>query len=389
MTVQEKIFDFVRELSGFTYELDSLDHVWQLLFPDKAGAWHHVRVSQYRDAFYMVPMVEEFGVLEVKLGKQVGLMNNSGLFSYTDDSWEKAWEPLVVAARQWLRVLRKGWVKANKRVWAEYPLKYRYGVVPHKLVRETCPGFFRLDSEVGSSNTRKMIRLVEEGYFRKDDRTEVSAMTASEYFRYCKVAYIAGRRKDETPVDASLSGRKLYERYADGRHEGLLDIDPNSAQEFADWIDRKHPKRGGGGHPWEIKRGGNTTHIDLSVYRPYPGHAGFKIELRGESWGRLAETIRMFLAIQKAELPISIADPEGVRRRLLAQDAIGIVPSYETLHRANQRFSKEQGVYDVLHYDDLGRAKRRLTPFVTWEPLPVLKPHYCDHTVVTMTRLKA
>jgi hypothetical protein len=29
----------------------------------------------------------------------------------------------------------------------------------------------------------------------------------------------------------------------DGRHEGLLDIAPDSPQEFADWLDGVHPKR--------------------------------------------------------------------------------------------------------------------------------------------------
>ncbi len=62
----------------------------------------------------------------------------------------------------------------------------------------------------------------------------------------------------------------MYARYADGRHDGLLDINPASEQEFADWIDGTHPERGMGGHPWEIKRGGNTTHIDLIVSRPVP-----------------------------------------------------------------------------------------------------------------------
>ena len=58
----------------------------------------------------------------------------------------------------------------------------------------------------------------------------------------------------------------------------------------------------------------------------------------------------------------------------LAQDNIGIVPAYCTLHRANQHFEKNQDVYDVMHYDELGRFKRRLAPFVTWEPLPLLVP---------------
>ncbi len=38
--------------------------------------------------------------------------------------------------------------------------------------------------------------------------------------------------------------------------------------------------------------------------------------------------------MHQAGLPITIADPEAVRMRLLAQDNIGIVPEYASLHRA-------------------------------------------------------
>jgi hypothetical protein len=88
----------------------------------------------------------------------------------------------------------------------------------------------------------------------------------------------------------------------------------------------------------------------------------------------MVETMRMFLAIHEAKRPISIANPEGVRKRLLGQDNIGIIPSYVSPHRANQHFGKDNDVFDVMHYDDLGRFKRRITPFVTWEQLPILKP---------------
>ncbi len=198
-------------------------------------------------------------------------------------------------------------------------------------------------------------------------------MTAADYFHYCKIAYLAAKCQDES-IDESLSGSEMYARYADGRHEGLLNIDPDSAQEFADWIDGKHPLKKVGGHPWEIKRGGNTTHINLAVTRPPYQREGFRIELRGEAISRMVETLQMLLAIHATNLPITIANPEGVRKRLLAQDNIGIIPVYTSLHRANQHFGKEQDVFDVLHYDDLGRFKRRITPFITWEPLPILKP---------------
>ena len=32
------------------------------------------------------------------------------------------------------------------------------------------------------------------------------------------------------------------------------------------------------------------------------------------------------------------------------------------------------GNSDSLEYDDLGRFKRRIGPFISWEPLPILRP---------------
>jgi len=82
----------------------------------------------------------------------------------------------------------------------------------------------------------------------------------------------------------------------------------------------------------------------------------------------------MFLAIHAEGLPIMMDDAEGVRKRLLGQDNIGIIPEYQTLHRANQQFEKTKDVYDVMYLSDLGRYKRRLTRFISWEPLPLLVP---------------
>jgi hypothetical protein len=56
------------------------------------------------------------------------------------------------------------------------------------------------------------------------------------------------------------------------------------------------------------------------------------------------------------------------------QDNIGIIPSHASLHRANQHFGQDKDVFDVMHFDDLGRFKRRIIPFITWESLPILRP---------------
>ena len=367
---------FVKELGDFSYELSVLDHVWNILFPDKEKKWNYLHVNKYKHTFYITHVGGGSG-LEVDPKKGVRAMDAMGASSCCVENHSQLapeWDPLITSARKWLKIVWRDWIKANKRIQAEYPLRHRYGFAPNALIRASLPDVYRLDEELGKDRTTKLVRLVEDGFFFKAENTEVSSMTAADYFQYCRIAYIAGKRKEEK-VDESLSGREMYSRYADGRHEGLLDIDPTSEQEFANWIDSTHPQRGCGGHPWEIKRGGNTTHIDLTVSRTSSyRQEGFKVELRGESIGRMVETMRMFLAIHEAKLPISIANPEGVRKRLLAQDNIGIISSYASLHRANQHFGQDADVYDVMYYDDLGRFKRRITPFVTWEPLPILKP---------------
>jgi len=352
---------FLRELSDFTYRLSGGDRVWNVIFPDRLGKWHHLSAIVYRNVRAICDVDGKRGTFEVGL-RRAG--------SAQDDDWE----PLLTAACGWLKVARRDWVKANRRVRDEYPLNRRWGIVPHAVIRSTLPAIFCLDRELGRSSSRKIIRLVEEGYFHRDENTVGSSMTAADYFKYCRIAYRAGKRKGER-VNLSLSGREMYARYADGRHEGLLDIDETSEKEFADWIDGTHPKRTRGGHPWEIKRGGNTTHIDLYVARPAHRKEGFKVELCGPSITRMAETLRMFLAIRRAGLPVSLCDPEGTRKRLLGEDNVGIVPCYESLHRANQHFRQGDDVYDVLYFDDLGRQKRRIAPFITWEPMPLLRPH--------------
>ncbi len=377
MKFEDTVYALLKELGHFDYDVSGVDLVWGMIFPDIKGNWNHVNVTKYKQAFYISHIDGHSCSLEVVPKKSVQAMASFSFSSFEDGSDDpaRAWGPMIASARRWLKTVKKDWIRANKRVRELYPLNRRCGIAPNSLVRASLTDIYRLDKELGKAKSRKFIRIVEDGYFHKEQNIIVESMTAKGYFDYCKIAYVAGRRKDDY-VDESLSGREMYKRYADGRHEGLLDIKADSNKAFSDWIDGKHPKKTSGGHPWEIKQGGNTTHIDLSVFRPY-SHSRkeeLKIELRGASINRLKETIQMFLAIYDASLPISIADPGGIRKRLLAQDNIGIIPSYDSLHRANQHFREDQYVYDVLYYDDLGRYKRRITPFITWEPLPMLKP---------------
>lgn len=378
MSKTEKTFyEFIEELKYFEYQISYTDKVWDIIFQSEKNKWHRIKIIKYKETFYLYNIDGELPSIEIIPNKSIEKSENFGSRSswYDMDTILKEWEALIIYAKKWFNLTMRDWVKYNKLAQLSYPLNRRTGIVPHSIIRKSLPDIMNISKEIGKIKTKKFIKLVEDGYFLNKENLNIDSLTANDYFnKYCKVAYIASARKDEF-IDKNMSGRKMYEVFADGRHNGLLDINPNSAEEFANWIDGKHEKYSFGGHPWEIKRGGNTTHIDLSVYRPRYGIENkLSVIINGPAINRLSEAIKMFLAIYDTGIPIDISGAFGIRLRLLAQDNIGIVANYDSLHRANQGFSKEQNVYDVIYYDDLGRYKRRITPFITWEPIPVFKP---------------
>jgi hypothetical protein len=195
-------------------------------------------------------------------------------------------------------------------------------------------------------------------------------MTLALFMRYCKVAYLAntGRFKGaiEGAIEPGMSGLKMYQRLADGRDEGLTEVPANSADAFKRWY---HSGRGGG-HPGKSTRAVNTTHIDLGVTER---HKGWSVFLSGSSTTRMAETIRIALALVKSRLPVEIRDADELLLRLLGMDNVGIVPEYVRNHRAAQYFNHADEVFECAHLDDLPRYNRIL-PFIAWKPLAPLRP---------------
>jgi hypothetical protein len=96
--------------------------------------------------------------------------------------------------------------------------------------------------------------------------------------------------------------------------------------------------------------------------------------LSGHHIGRIVETVKMFLALHKAGLPITIGDADSVRNRILSLDNMGLLPESESLHRGWQEFPADFHIADVMHFSDFGRARRQALPFVSWAPMPILLP---------------
>jgi hypothetical protein len=68
MGLKREAVAFVRELRGFVPELSSLDRVWPILFPDRAGKWHNLHLTQYQATFFVADMDNDDTGLEIDLG---------------------------------------------------------------------------------------------------------------------------------------------------------------------------------------------------------------------------------------------------------------------------------------------------------------------------------
>jgi len=377
---KKKFFALAKRLDSFWNGFSGPDPKWDILYPVQSakGRWGRCYACRYKKT-------TGFGFSNdlratVDTGENTFDLDLSHIWFNRRAALESADDVLA-----WLDVVEKDPAKANRRIVTEYPNDERKGVVPRNIVERYVAGY-SIGKALGKAKSKAFSDIFDTGYFWDEENSYVENMTANMFFEYCRIAYIASEEKDDH-LDKSLSGREMYDKYSDGRYGALLDIDPDSPDEFLAWLDGKVPcDKHGGDHPWEIKRGGNTTHIDLYVHRPshYDWYTDgekkekmsrtVKVGLRGHHIGRIVETVKMFLAIKKAGLPIWMSDAQSVRDRILGLDWIGIIPESDSLHRGWQEFPGDFHVADVMHFSRFGRHRRYVLPFVSWKPLPVILP---------------
>lgn len=86
-----------------------------------------------------------------------------------------------------------------------------------------------------------------------------------------------------------------------------------------------------GTHPWEIRCGGNTTHISLGAFTE---GGGVRLALAGSATTRAAETIKMALTLWRAGIQFILHDADLHLLRVKGEDWIGLYPdSYRLIGR--------------------------------------------------------
>ncbi len=357
--------DFITQLNKLQNHFEG-DPYWQLIFSNGKTKWYYLNVSLYNEIYFVSQWIGDSANIdihnnsELKEGQSIGIGAN-----YVDTNY---WHKILELAITNINSILVNPLKSYSSLQTSFPIKYRQGIIQKSLLWQFDKNLYRFDNDLSQEEINAYCQLVESRTFSEYSNTSIANFTANQYFELCKIAYVSSGIK-LTTKQKKMQGRELYKQFADGRHEGLLDIGGDSAEEFSEWINQKHPKYKGGGHPWEILRGGNTTHISLYVSKNYYGNEKeFKISLAGHSHSRLCETIKIALGLYKKECIVSINDAELIRNRLLGQDFIGIVPEYLSLHRVQQQF--ETKLEDILYWRDIKTRKPQLIERVRWEQLP-------------------
>lgn len=152
-----------------------------------------------------------------------------------------------------------------------------------------------------------------------------------------------------------MSPADLYLKYADGRDEGLtgtghgLNEGPGIDFDYAKAWDSWYFGARVGGHPWEVIRGGNSTHV--SLYVRHDKSTGWYFEVAGKH--RPFESVSFYTALSAAGLPVFLYDAKEILARFDGGDYIGIVPHSIIPKYCEEMFPDTYGrVIDFMHVFD-------------------------------------
>lgn len=277
------------------------EQLWQSEFPEETE-WYLFTAAEDPETGFRVVTLDRRLILEVAPGQESRHAHDvSGLLRW-----------LVHGVKDAVRKMERGeyqaWLDAN------LPVRHRTGTIRRRDMEKVFPEergrFLR-----GLSPQDVEEFLAEAAEAPTEGQKLLPELTANAYYRFCALGYRAMHY-----AGAELSPREQYYKFADGRDDGLRDLDPDSAEAFALW----YWVGSRGGHPWEVCRGGIGVPINLCVRT---GETGYYLVVDGSSAVRTVEAIQFYLALHRAGLPVCMQDADILKDRLTGEEWIGIVPA--------------------------------------------------------------
>lgn len=325
--------------------------LWLYEYPDKKK-WYSVIVTKYMNVIYLHLNSEL--VFSTEAGEIISPANNrmkSRLLTW-----------LNAEVNGLIKEIRNNPAGYRKRIERTLSHQKRIGKIKRSDYWSIFPEERRRFEKSLKTSDIKIIARIAEQPERDDPSKSIKSLTAGDFFRYCAIGYDSNRYfKKEAK---KLTPKEKYSRMADGRDCGLQNIDEDSPAAFKKWYLKESQC---GGHPWEICRGGNSTHISLYVMNE---GGGWALRLAGMSHARVIETVKMAVALHKNKVPFYLENAKAILRMITGKDYIGIVPEHITPRYCHSLFPHEEEIVDFMNLDEPKRST--IIKKASWYPEPTV-----------------
>jgi hypothetical protein len=337
--------------SGEVETPEEFEELWNSNYPEETK-WYKFQSSKFRDELYF--FFDDKLIFTLNTKEETEEKDN-----YNLEIYERFLDWLTGKITDSINLLKEDPYSFNGYIRQNLPWTKRYGRIRRKDFNNIMgESTFRPDLGLGKDLTNKLIQLEKE--MKSRETPLLPEMTANEFFRLCEICYDANDYfKDETE---KLSPCEKYTRMADGRDDGLRKIDGDSPRAFMDWYYHGRSI----GHPWEICRGGNSTHISLYISEK---DGRWAIRLAGSSIVRVEETVRMAVALFENKIPFELNEVEEIVGMITGNDYIGIVPDTVFPRYCHSLFPKEDRIIDFMNLGIDREITRKVANKTYWYPL--------------------
>ena len=314
--------------------------LWLSYYPDPIK-WYKLTTASF-DGNYIV-LINDTAVLRIIPELDSDKENSTALAGWICEAVGNAIESLRVGTY-------------NEFVADNLPYKKRTGTLPRadywSIFPEEKETYLENITQEDIVQFGKALSVQETGAIT----ARLPSMASGMFFDCCRLGYEANHYSG---ID-TMTAKELYRAHADGRDDGLLELDGSSAVAFSEWFNGKRLRIG---HPWEVCRGGNSTHISLYVKCD---DDGWWLVLAGDSYSRSVETIKFYLALVDNGLPVFMQASKNLLAMVTGRDCIGIV-SEDVFPRYCHGLFPEDDILDFMHLPD--EKTEEVIAKTTWQPI--------------------
>jgi len=331
---------------------------WRYSEPVK---WYRICTKRYK-SWYSVWIGEGNWPLSVNLAEAPAdyAVDYTELFDYLSNQAEKVIEMLKDKTYN-------SWVRENLPPW------YKHGYIIRKDYYDILPEIRRnFRQEISEEQVREFIEIIEkrkqEGYAPE----LLPQVTANDFYNVCSYLYLSN--PDDFKEAEGLTPKEMYKCFADGRDEGMSEVNPDDPKAFAEWLNSRERR---GGHPWEITRsmsvswsihcyvctGRSLLSLEELIAKKEP-LSGYFFAISGSELGRVIQTVKFFLAVVHAGYPVVLYNMDEIVGRFTETDRVGVLP--DSMSPLFMRGEYE----DYVNLPEEEEERKKMIEKTVWNEIP-------------------